>query len=75
MTKGIKSSEFYVVLLVVVPWAMQYFGIDLSALQGEATRLAAEVTNVQSQNSDLPVWAAGAYVIGRSFIKWKKLGK
>jgi len=73
MKSGVKTSEFYVVLAVVAPWLLSQLGIDLGAVITDADQLRAVIQEAH-KGSDLPVWVAGAFVIGRPLLKWK-LGK
>jgi len=67
VTKGFKTSEFYVVLAVLVPWVCNQLGIDISALIQGVERMQQE-----AQGSDLPVAVAGIFVAARAWLKSKK---
>lgn len=69
---GKKSTEFYVALAVLIPWIAQQLGIDLSGVAGSAEELRQTIEAAHA-NSDVPAWAAGAYIVGRTALKWKAL--
>jgi hypothetical protein len=71
MQKGIKSSEFYIVLAVLVPWISQQYGIDLSAVVNNPDDISGMIKAAQSQGGNAPMWIALAYVIGRVLLKWR----
>lgn len=72
LTKGIKTSEFWVVLLILTPWILQQLGVDIGAAIQSADDLK-EAINAAHQNSgDLPVWVAMLYVVGRKVLKWQQ---
>lgn len=71
MTTGAKTSEFYIVLAVLVPWICQQLGIDLRGAIGNADELRQTIEAAHG-NGQAPVWVAGAYVIGRKLLKWKQ---
>lgn len=68
MQKGAKTSEFYIVLAIIVPYISQQFGIDFSAL-GNPDDIAGAIKAAHDQNA--PAWVAGAYVVGRFLLKWR----
>ena len=74
MTKGVKTSEFYVVAAVLLPWIAQQLGIDLAGAIGNADELRRTIEAAHG-GSDVPVWVAAAYVIGRKAIKWREAGR
>jgi hypothetical protein len=68
MIKGAKTSELYVTLVVLLPWIAGQLGIDLSAANGSADELRRTIEAAHG-GSDMPVWVAAAYVIGRNVVK------
>lgn len=70
MTKGAKTSEFYVVLAVLLPWICQQFGIDYGTVTQSADELRQAIEAAHG-GSDMPVWVAMAYVVGRKALKWR----
>lgn len=73
MDKGIKSTEFYIVSAVLVPWISQQFGVDLSAVLSNPDDIATVIRQAQGLGGNAPVWVALAYVAGRSILKWRGL--
>ncbi len=67
VTKGFKTSEFYVVIAVLIPWVCNQLGIDIGALVKGVERMQQE-----AQGSDLPVAVAGIFVAARAWLKSKK---
>jgi len=72
MRQGMKTSEFYVVLAVLLPWICQQFGLDASVITDNADELRKAIEAAHG-GSDMPVWVAMAYVIGRKVIKWRAM--
>jgi len=68
MSKGVKTSELYVTLAVLLPWIAQQLGIDLAGAIGTADELRRTIEAAHG-GSDMPVWVAAAYVIGRNVVK------
>lgn len=71
ITKGYKTSELYVVAAVLVPWICQQFGIDAGMVIDNADQLRQAVAAAH-RGSDMPVWVAMAYVVGRQLLKKMK---
>lgn len=71
MEKGAKTSEFYIVLAVLIPWISQQFGIDLSALLASPDDIAGMIQAAHDKGSDTPVMVAGLYIVGRILRKWR----
>ena len=69
MKKGSSTSEFKILLLILVPWITQQFGVDLSALVTNPDDLAGIIKSAHAQGGNAPVWVALAYVVGRVAIK------
>ena len=69
-TKGIKTSELYIVGAVLLVWAMRYLGIEVPVDQAQDT-----VANIASQYQGggtpdtFGAWIAALYVAGRQIIK------
>lgn len=74
ISKGFKTSELYVVLIVVVPWVLAQFGIDMGSVDTDAQSINDTIEMIHT-NSDLPVWLAMAYVVGRKVLKWFEVKK
>jgi len=71
--KGIRSSEFYVAAIMLLPWLFKQFGIDLY-LQPDDINQAAEAIKAASENGfDLSAIAGVAYIIGRPWLKSKMI--
>lgn len=73
MIKGAKTSELYVTLVVLLPWIAGQLGIDMSAAIGSADELRRTIEAAHG-GSDMPVWVAAAYVIGRNIVKIAQKG-
>lgn len=73
MIKGTKTSELYVTLVVLLPWIAGQLGIDMSAAIGSADELRRTIEAAHG-GSDMPVWVAAAYVIGRNIVKVMQKG-
>ena len=71
MQKGVKSSEFYVVLAVLAPWIAQQFGVDLSSFVANPDDIAGMIKSAHAQEGNAQVWIALAYVVGRVILKVK----
>lgn len=70
LVRGGKTSEFYVVLLVLAPWVCQQFGLDYQSVTQSADELRQAIEAAHG-GSDMPVWVAMAYVVGRKVLKWR----
>jgi len=71
ITPGHKTTELYVVAAVLLPWIANQFGIDASVITNNADELRQAIEAAHG-GSDMPVWVAIAYVIGRNVLKgWK----
>ncbi|HAR38846.1 MAG TPA: hypothetical protein DCS09_09910 [Porphyromonadaceae bacterium] len=71
MQKGYKTTEFYLVSAVLLPWISQQFGIDLSAILANPDDIAGMISAAQAKGGSAPVWVALAYVVGRFALKWR----
>jgi len=69
--KGFKTSEFYIVIAVLSPWICQQFGLNMSAITDNADQLRQAIEAAHG-GSDMPVWVAMAYVVGRKVLKFKR---
>ncbi|HAR38589.1 MAG TPA: hypothetical protein DCS09_08500 [Porphyromonadaceae bacterium] len=72
LNPGAKSSEFYIVVAVLLPWVCQQFGLDMSVVTQNADELRQAIEAAHG-GSDMPVWVAMAYVIGRKILKWRDI--
>jgi len=72
LTKGYKSTDFYLVAAVVLPWVCNQLGIDVGALLQGAEQMRQEIKVVHG-GSDLPVVVAGVYVVVRGWLKHKRM--
>lgn len=70
LIRGGKTSEFYVVLLVLLPWICNQFGLNYETVTQSADELRQAIEAAHG-GSDMPVWVAMAYVVGRKALKWK----
>ena len=71
ITPGHKTTEIYVVVAVLLPWICQQFGINVGTITDNAEQLRQAIEAAHG-GSDMPVWVAMAYVIGRNVLKgWK----
>jgi len=70
LIKGAKTSEFYIVLMVLLPWICQQFGVDVATITDNADQLRQAIEAAHG-GSDMPAWVAMAYVIGRKALKWR----
>jgi hypothetical protein len=73
MKSGAKTSELWVVVAVITPWILQQLGVDMSDVITNADQLRQAINTAHKNISDLPVWVAGAYVVGRKVLKWKDI--
>lgn len=71
MIKGFKSSEFVVLLIVLLPYIAKQLGVDIDIATDEATRLANSISET-AQGGNMPEWAAAAYIAGRNLLKWQR---
>lgn len=74
ITKGFKTSELWVVLLLIASQYAQNIGIDLNTVQGQVAELAKQIQAQAGDGSDGTMWLAVAYVVGRQLLKWRELG-
>lgn len=82
LTKGIKASELWVLLLLI---ASQYFEVTgdqaaivvdgVSSAQDQVAELAKQIKEKYQMGGVTPTWVALAYVVGRTMLKWRELGK
>lgn len=72
MIPGVKSTEFYVVAVMVAVWAARYLGFDLSPeqVQSGAVEIAKQLQGIQADNS-AGFWLAAIYTAGRTILKLK----
>lgn len=73
ITKGLKTSELWVVLMVLASQYAQSIGIDLTTAQGQVADLTRQI-HEQAGGGDQTLWLAVAYVVGRQLLKWRELG-
>jgi hypothetical protein len=66
---GYKSTELYVVVAVLLPWICQQFGLNMATITENAEQLRQAIEAAHG-GSDMPVWVAMAYVVGRKLLKW-----
>ena len=67
LKSGVKSSEFWVSIVALLPWLAQQFGLDPSMV-ADTARGTIEIVS-KNTGSDLPLAIAGAYVVGRLVLK------
>ncbi|MFA5377945.1 MAG: hypothetical protein WC455_19500 [Dehalococcoidia bacterium] len=67
LKSGVKSSEFWVSIVALLPWLAQQFGFDPSMV-ADTARGTIEIVS-KNTGSDLPLAIAGAYVVGRLVLK------
>jgi|GEM_PF-5334581 hypothetical protein len=65
---GTRTTEFWVVLAALLPWAADKFGLDAAMLRG-AVDEAAKIVDTDG-GSDLTILIAAVYVIGRIMLKY-----
>jgi hypothetical protein len=75
MTKGLKTSELWVVVLMLLPYVLQQLGIDLGQVgltdtQKQVAEIAAQLRASGADNQGAQ-WIALAYVVGRTLLKFK----
>ena len=78
MTKGLKTSELWVVLLLLLPHVAQMFGLNISTegLEEIPQHISDLAQAIQAQTGDTgsgTTWLAAIYVIGRQALKWKEV--
>lgn len=75
MKQGVKSSEFYVLIGVLLYWVLQTFGIDI----GDPGALGTSVEEVReaihkaadgASSSEAGYYLAAIYIIGRKVLKF-----
>ena len=73
MSKGIQSSELYVVGAVLLVWGLRYLGFDVSPDQAQeaVVGIAEQLRGVDNDPSNFGAWLAALYVAGRSLLKLK----
>lgn len=64
---GSRTTEFWVVLATLIPWAADQFGIDYDLVIDAAGEVAHAVG--ADDGSNMPMAIAAAYVIGRNVVK------
>ncbi len=74
MSKGIKTTELYVVCAVIAVWGLRYLGFDVSPEHAQDTvaGIAEQLRGVTAEPDNFGAWIAALYVGGRSLIKLKK---
>jgi len=70
---GIKSSELWVVLIVLVTWALRYLGFEVSIgdVQSGAVEIAKQLHGITASPDNSGIWLAALYTAGRVIIKVK----
>lgn len=72
LQKGYQTSEFYIVIAVLMPWLCNQLGIDVGALLRGAEQMRQEIQIVHG-DSNLPVAVAGVFVAARAWLKHKRM--
>lgn len=84
LTKGFKTSEFYLILAALGFFAAQHFGyaIDLEAIfaflsnaQNSGGDIAGQVETMGGPKGTAPYWLAFAYMVGRQALKLAEIVK
>ncbi len=72
MARGIKTTEFWVVAIVLATWALRYLGYDLTTDQvaGGAVEVARQLHRLSPDSSG--IWLAAIYAAGRSLVKMRQ---
>ncbi len=77
MKAGIKSSELWVVLLLIGNQYLSTIGVDTTGLTDVQVQVAELAKQLQAQYGTAgpnASWIALAYVVGRQLLKWRELG-
>ena len=72
LLKGFKSSEFWMVAAVIIPYFSNQLGIDLGAVIAVVTQSQHDIQVVQS-TSQVPAGVAAIYVAGRMWLKHRRM--
>lgn len=82
LSKGIKTSELWVVLLLVGSQFLNSTGVDVSLVtdgvmtaQEQVAEIARQLQAETGAEGNQTVWLAIAYVVGRMLLKWRELGQ
>ncbi len=82
LTKGIKTSELYVVLLFIGLQYLEFRGtsteviIDgVMSIKDQVAEIVNQLQGEQGLTGSSTGWLAMAYVIGRQLLKWREIGQ
>lgn len=82
LSKGIKTSELWVVLLLVGSQFLTNTGVDVSLVtdgvmtaQEQVAEIARQLQAETGAGANPTGWIAIAYVVGRMLLKWRELGQ
>jgi len=82
LTKGVKTSELWVVLLLIGAQFLNQSGVDVSLVtdgvataQEQVAEIARQLQAETGAGANPTGWIAIAYVVGRMLLKWRELGQ
>ncbi len=82
LTKGIKTSELWVVLLLIGSQFLNHSGVDVSLVtdgvataQEQVAEIARQLQEQTGAGANPTGWLAIAYVVGRVLLKWREIGQ
>lgn len=71
-TRGVKTTEFYVALIMLVVWAAKYLGLDAHLTPDNINQVAEAIRSGREQGFDPASLGPLAFVIGRVVLKLKR---
>ena len=71
MIRGNKTSEFYVVVVMLAVWTIKYLGLDAYITPDDVSQVALAIKEGQAGGLDVPSVAGLLYVAGRFLVKTK----
>ena len=82
LTKGVTTSELWVVLILIAAQFFEITGSDMSIVidgvvsaQDQVAELAKQLKEQAGTGNVTSTWVAMAYVVGRALLKWREIGK
>ena len=69
MIRGNKTSEFYVVVVMMAVWIVKYLGLDAYITPDHVNQVAQAIREGHAGGFDIPSLAGVLYVAGRILIK------
>jgi hypothetical protein len=72
LTKGYQTTEFYLILIIIAPWLLHTFGIDISAIISNPDDITSVLNAVKTSDTNTQVTVL-VYVAIRGLLKWQVL--